>query len=135
MRIIRSRFVTLGIALVWVLFAILGKLAPITPTHQGIVARVFGDALSSPITVTIGIGEVIMALWILSGRWPVVCGSLQILLVITMNCIELTLARDLLLWGALNGVFALLFVGVVYCNMVAPRYDSSPCNDTGRRDV
>jgi hypothetical protein len=36
-----------------------------------------------------------------------------------MNCIELSIASDILLWGKLNGFFALLFVFVVYTSLVA----------------
>ena len=119
MRILRSRVVTYGIALVWVMFAILGKLLPITPTHQEIVARVFGEALGGPLLIFIGIGELGVAGWIVSGvarRW---CGWFQIVTVATMNCIELSIASDILLWGKLIGFFALLFVLVVYTNLVA----------------
>jgi hypothetical protein len=118
-RIVRSRVVTYGIALVWVMFAILGKLFPITPTHREIVARVFGEALSGPLIIFIGLGELCVAGWILSGvarRW---CGWFQIAAVVTMNCIELLIASNILLWGKLNGLFAALFVLVVYSNLVA----------------
>lgn len=123
MTILRSRVVTCGIALVWVMFAILGKLFPITPTHREIVARVFGEALSGPLIIFIGVGELCVAGWILSGiarRW---CGWFQIVAVVTMNCIELSIASDILLWGRLNGFFALLFVLVVYTNLVAKPQD------------
>ena len=119
MRIVRSRVVTYAIALVWVMFAILGKLFPITPTHREIVARVFGEALSGPLIIFIGLGELCVAGWILSGvarRW---CGWFQIAAVVTMNCIELLIASNILLWGKLNGLFAGLFVLVVYSNLVA----------------
>jgi hypothetical protein len=116
----RSRIITYSIALIWLLFGLLGKLIPITPTHIQIVARVFGDPLSRPITILIGVGELLIALWVISGKWRTVCGWLQIALVVIMNCIELTIARDLLLWGPLNGFFALIFVVAVYLHMVAP---------------
>lgn len=125
MNIFSSRFATYAIALVWLLFGLLGKLVPITTTHHQIVARVFGNDMSAPITAAIGIGELCMALWVASGRWARMCGWLQIALVVTMNCIELTIARDLLLWGPMNGVFALLFVSVVYLNMVSPSHKLS----------
>ena len=118
MTILRSRVVTYGIAFVWVMFAILGKLFPITPTHREIVARVFGEALSEPLLILIGVGELCVAGWILSGvarRW---CGWFQVVAVLTMNCIELSIASDILLWGKLNGFFASLFVFVVYTNLV-----------------
>ncbi len=120
-----SQMVRCFIALVWFLFAILGKLYPMTPAHQQIVARVFGEALSGKITTAIGIGELFMALWILSGIHRRLCGWLQIGAVVMMNIIELTIAEDLLLWGYLNGLFALMFVITVYFNMVAPKHNQS----------
>ncbi len=101
------------------MFAILGKLFPVTSTHQEIVARVFGESLSGPLIIFIGVGELCIAVWILSGIARRLCGWFQIIAVVTMNCIELAMASDILLWGRLNGLFALLFALVVYVNLVA----------------
>jgi hypothetical protein len=117
--ILRKPLITYGIALVWVMFAILGKLFPVTSTHQEIVARVFGESLSGPLIIFIGVGELCIAVWILSGIARRLCGWFQIIAVVTMNCIELAMASDILLWGRLNGLFALLFALVVYVNLVA----------------
>jgi hypothetical protein len=38
----------------------------------------------------------------------------QIAIVATMNVIEFFIVPDLLLWGKMNSVFALLFIGLVY---------------------
>lgn len=61
MSFLRYRTVTYAIAVVWLLFGLLGKLLPISTTHHEIVARVFGIDRSGPITTTIGTGELFMA--------------------------------------------------------------------------
>jgi hypothetical protein len=64
----------------------------------------------------IGLSEIGMAIWIISGiktRWNVLC---QIGIVATMNTLEFILVPDLLLWGKFNSLFALLFIVIVYFN-------------------
>lgn len=122
--LLRSSSVTFFIAAVWVLFAVYGKLVPLTPTHQQIVARVFGEAASSRLTHMIGLGELLIAVWVLSGIRKQWCGWFQIVAVTTMNCIELLIASDILMWGNLNGLFALIFVLLVYWNMASTSRDN-----------
>ncbi|MEE9407078.1 MAG: hypothetical protein V3V28_03275 [Polaribacter sp.] len=55
-----------------------------------------------------------MVIWILSGFKSKLNSLLQIAVIITMNIIEFTLAKDLLLFGKLNIVIAFLFVLVIY---------------------
>ncbi len=74
-----------------------------------IVSRVFGARYSSTITRLIGIAEIAMAIWIISGYFAQLSSALQIVLVLTMNVIEQKFARDLLLFGSMNFLFALAF--------------------------
>jgi len=67
-------------------------------------------------TRTIGLMEVGMAIWILSGFRPRLSAILQILTIGTMNILEFVLAPDLLLWGRANAFFALLFIILIYYN-------------------
>jgi hypothetical protein len=57
-----------------------------------------------------------MAIWILSGFKSRFCAVTQIVVVATMNTLEFMLVPDLLLWGRLNSVFALLFIVLIYYN-------------------
>lgn len=79
-----------------------------------IVARILGDEYAREMTMLIGIGEIGIALWIVSGYFIRLHAMLQISLVIVMNCIEFVLAPDLLLWGRFNLIFASFFAGSVY---------------------
>ena len=57
-----------------------------------------------------------MAVWVLSKFKSKLNAFAQILIVAVMNILEFILAPDLLLWGKLNLVFALLFIAIVYYN-------------------
>ena len=102
------RLLTYLIALVWLANGLLCKLLMLVPRHAAIVARILGPAHASVLTRLIGLGEIGMAVWVLSGikaRW---CAWVQIMLILSMNSLEAVLAPDLLLWGRFNAVFAVL---------------------------
>jgi hypothetical protein len=86
------------------------------PRHQLIVSRLLGEGHAAFLTKSIGVAEVCMAAWILSGIKSRLCAVLQIAVVLAMNMIEILRAPDLLLFGRWNAGFALLFVGLVYYN-------------------
>jgi uncharacterized membrane protein YphA (DoxX/SURF4 family) len=86
------------------------------PRHEQIVARILGSEYSSLLILLIGISEIVMAAWIISGYKSKLNAALQIFIVLLMNLIEFTFASDLLLWGKMNIVFALIFVLIVYYN-------------------
>jgi hypothetical protein len=104
------------VAAVWVVNGLLCKVLGLVPRHQEIVARILGDSHAESLTLAIGVSEVLVAIWILSRVWPKLCAATQIIVVLTMNTIELILAPDLLLFGRLNFVLALGFVVLVYYN-------------------
>jgi hypothetical protein len=57
-----------------------------------------------------------MALWIISGYKRKLNAITQIVVIASMNILEAIYAPHLLLWGKWNGVFALLFILVIYGN-------------------
>ncbi|MBC6994328.1 DoxX-like family protein [Neolewinella lacunae] len=102
------------IALVWLVNGLLCKVCGLVPRHEAIVARILGEDLAPALTVAIGLAEIVMAIWILS-RWQQGFNAVvQIVVILTMNLLESIVARDLLLWGAWNFVFALVFCGLIY---------------------
>jgi hypothetical protein len=58
---------------------------------------VLGPAWAGPATLAIGAAEVLMGLWILSGRRPLLCAAAQTLAIAAMNLCELLWAKDHLL--------------------------------------
>lgn len=77
------------------------KLLGLVPRHQLIVARFFGEANSLGMTRLIGLAEISMALWIISGSQRRLCALAQAVIIIAMNSLEIWRACDLLLFPVL----------------------------------
>ena len=110
------QILTYCIATVWIANGFFCKVLNLVPRHEQIVAKILGNDYSKSLTILIGISEIIMAIWILSGYKTKLNAIVQIAVVATMNTIEFILVPDLLLWGKFNSLFALLFILVVYFN-------------------
>jgi hypothetical protein len=104
------------IAFIWLFNGLVCKVFDFVPRHQQIIGRILGEDHARPLTVAIGISEIIMALWILTSTWPRINTIIQILIIAIMNLIEFFLAPDLLLWGKANAFFAILLILIIYCN-------------------
>ncbi len=103
----------LGTASVWIIFGLVFKLLNLLPRHESIVAAVLGPTWAGPVTLAVGLVEVLIGLWILSGRWPLLCAAIQTVAIIGMNLAEILWAREHLLspvgMVCANSVF--LFLG------------------------
>jgi len=107
---------TYAIALVWLINGLFCKLLNFVPRHQQIVGRILGDEYAVALITLIGASEVLMCFWIISRIWPLVCAVSQIIIILTMNIIELLMAPDLLLYGRYNFYLALLLTTVIFVN-------------------
>jgi hypothetical protein len=114
---------SLLIAAVWLVNGLYAKLLNAVPRHQMIVASILGEDYSYWLTKAIGVAELVMVAWILSRILPRLCAVTQILIVMTMNILEVVLAKDLLLFGGFNVVWAAMFCGAVWLNefIIRPR--------------
>lgn len=104
----------LVIAAVWLVNGLYCKVLDQVPRHRQIVGEILGEEFAAPLTILIGLSEVIMAIWVLSGYRSRIGTLCQIALVAIMNILEFVLVPDLLLWGKLNSIFALGFIGILY---------------------
>ena len=110
------RIIRYLIATIWLANGLFCKVLNLVPRHELIVARILGDTHARLLTITIGLSEIVMAVWIVSGiksRLNAIC---QITIIATMNLIEYFLASDLLLWGKVNALFAILLIALIYFN-------------------
>lgn len=103
-------------SLVWFVNGLVCKVLNLVPRHEQIVSRILGNDHSRLLTILIGLSEIVMAIWILSGFKKRLCAITQIIVIGTMNTLEFILVPDLLLWGRLNSLFALLFILLIYFN-------------------
>ena len=117
------KILTFCIAAVWLANGLFCKVLNFVPRHQEIVARILGNEYAFLLTKAIGFSEILMCIWILSGIKKRFCAITQITIVLTMNLIEFIFAKDLLLFGKMNALFAVLFVGVVYFNFI-PKFST-----------
>lgn len=108
------RILTYFIAGVWFVNGLLCKILDLVPRHGQIVARILGPENARVLTVAIGVSEVLMAIWVLSGIKPRLNAIVQMLIIATMNTLEFILVPDLLLWGRLNSLYAFIFILVIY---------------------
>lgn len=111
-----NKIIIYVVALVWLTSGLVCKILNFVPRHQEIVARILDNGHSRLLTVLIGTGEVIMAVWVVSKFKTKLNAITQIVVILAMNILEFILAPDLLLWGRMNIVFAFLFVGLIYYN-------------------
>jgi hypothetical protein len=110
----KHQLLTYLIATVWLANGLLCKVLNLVPRHEQIVATILGDEFARPLTVLIGLSEIIMAIWVLTRFKSKFNAISQMTIVVVMNTLEFILVPDLLLWGKLNSVFALLFVALVF---------------------
>ena len=90
------------VAAVWLVHGLYNKLLGGSARHLAIVQSVpgLGGVAGERVLTAVGIGEVAIALWVLSGWRPRLCAATQTVALLSMNAIELTFARPLLLWPA-----------------------------------
>jgi hypothetical protein len=106
---------TVLIAAVWLVNGLVCKVLNFVPRHERIVAHIFGDNNTGLLIIKIiGVCEIILSVWIVKGKWPKATAVFQIVIILTMNILELALTPDLLLWGRFNIIFALLFCTLIY---------------------
>ena len=112
------KILTYFIATVWVANGLFCKVLSFVPRHEEIVQAIINVDKPSAyfLTFIIGVSELIMAVWILSNYKTKINAITQIIVVATMNTLEFFLVPNLLLWGKLNSLFALIFILVVYYN-------------------
>lgn len=94
--------IALGVAAVWLVHGGYNKLLHGSPRHLAIVQAVPGlsGVVGERILLGVGMFEVGMALWVLSGRAAYTCAAVQTSVLLSMNVVELRVARSLLLWPA-----------------------------------
>ena len=101
---------------VWFFNGLVCKVLGLVPRHQESVGKILGDEHAVAITRAIGFGEVALAIAIWFGLRPRWLAAAQIALVLAMNIMEFILAPNLLLWGRMNSIYALLFALVIFVN-------------------
>lgn len=111
------------VAAVWIFHGLFSKLLGYLPRHEAIVGRILGDSWAAPLTLAIGLGEVLLGLWMLSGRRARLCAATQTALIVVMNSLEIALARDLLWNPAAMVALNIVLLSLAWFSALSPRRD------------
>ena len=103
-------------ASVWLFHGLFNKLLHGSPRHLAIVQSVPGLAGENGrlTLLAVALFEITVAIWVLWGRAPYLCASVQTTVLLSMNVVELTFARPLLLWPAGLIPVNLLFLSLAW---------------------
>lgn len=113
---IKFKYINWAIALIWLVNGLICKVLNIVPRHEKIIAEILGDRYSSLLRVLIGLSEIGMFVWIITGLKPKLAMWMQIVIILTMNVLEFIMVPELLMWGRLNICFAFVLCGLIYWN-------------------
>lgn len=111
-----AKYINWLVALIWLVNGLFFKVLNLVPRHEEIIVKVLGFENSEFLRVTIGILEIAMFFWIMSEIKPRIAMFTQVVIILTMNVLEFTLAPELLMWGEFNFVFALMLCVLIYWN-------------------
>jgi hypothetical protein len=110
------RLITWTIASIWIANGLLCKVLHLVPRQELIVSGILGGIEAHGVTIAIGIAEVLMAFWVISGYESRKNAVAQIFIIILINLLEAILVPDLLLLGGANILVAFLLTSVIFYN-------------------
>jgi hypothetical protein len=105
---------------VWVFHGLWSKVLGKIPRHELIVARILGDEWAALATLAIGVGEILLGVWVFTGFARRRCATVQTVALVSMNTLEIILARDLLISAPGMVALNLLFLAGIWCWALAP---------------
>lgn len=112
---------TVFIGSVWVFHGLYSKILMGIPRHRDIVERVLGEDIAGLASFSIGVLEVLLGVWVYS-RWNrKACALVQTCGLVSMNVLEILLARDLLISAAGMAVLNFAFLTLVWHWALYPR--------------
>ena len=115
------KILTILVGSVWVFHGLYSKLSNGIPRHRQIVERILGEGIADEATLAIGILEVLLGLWIFSGFQRRACALLQTLALVSMNFLEILLAKDLLISAPGMVALNLGFISLIWYWAVLPK--------------
>ena len=106
----------------WLVHGLYNKLLGGAPRHLQIVQATPGldGAAGEYAVAAVGLAEVAIAVCVLSGYTPRVCAATQTAALLSMNLVELTFARHLLLWPAALLPANVAFLGLAWVGALIP---------------
>lgn len=108
------RLLTIFMGSVWVFHGLYSKISDGIPRHRLIVERILGEGIADFATLAIGFLEVMLGVWIFTRLWRRACAVLQTAALVSMNTLEILLAKDLLVSAPGMVALNLVFLSLVW---------------------
>lgn len=102
------------IAGVWIFHGLFSKILDGIPRHRLIVGKILGDEFAAPATILIGCLEILLGCWGLSGKYRKPCAGLMTMALVSMNTLEIILARELLISAVGMVLLNLAFIAMIW---------------------
>lgn len=99
---------------VWIFHGLYSKILNGIPRHKMIIERILGEPVADIATVMIGVMEILLGCWVIWGRHRKINASIQTLGLISMNTLEIILARDLLISALGMVALNLCFIALIW---------------------
>jgi len=100
---------------VWAFHGFYSKILNGIPRHRLIVGKIIGLANARIVTTMIGVLEVLLAIWVFTGGRSKLCASVQTVALVSMNALEILLARELLISAIGMVILNIVFLSLVWC--------------------
>jgi uncharacterized membrane protein YphA (DoxX/SURF4 family) len=108
------RLAALFVAGVWIFHGLYSKILNGIPRHRMIVGEILGETVADAAVIAIGILEVLLGCWVLSGYRRRLNATVQTLALVSMNTLEILLAREFLISAGGMVFLNLCFLGIVW---------------------
>ena len=105
---------------VWIYHGLYSKMLNGIPRHQLIVARILGPRYARPATKVIGLLEVLLGVWAITGVDAFACAVLQTAAILGMNTLEIFFAGDLLISALGMVILNLGFLAFIWYWALSP---------------
>jgi uncharacterized membrane protein YphA (DoxX/SURF4 family) len=102
------------IAGVWIFHGLYSKILNGIPRHKMIVGEILGETVADAAVIAIGTLEILLGCWVLSGLRRRLNAAVQTLAIVSMNTLEILLAREFLISAGGMVFLNLCFLGTVW---------------------
>jgi len=108
------RLAGIFIAGIWIFHGLYSKILDGVPRHRMIVGRILGEQLADTAVILIGVLEILLGCWVLTGLYKRLNATVQTLALISMNTLEIILAHELLISAAGMVALNLCLIALVW---------------------
>lgn len=108
------RVTAIFIASVWIFHGLYSKILNGIPRHKMIVGEILGDTVAGVAVIVIGVLEILLGCWVLSGLRRRLNATVQTLALVSMNTLEILLAREFLISAGGMVFLNLCFITLIW---------------------